>query len=224
VRYRRQIVKISSFSLLGLGLLSISSSRTELHVRRFPAAVSGDPAISLNNMGQLVTTVNSHGYLRQRDGSVITFDYPGIPGMSVTSINNNGQILGSYRDTYQNRPFLRYPDGSYQLLPQAVEDGAPANLTAVNDNQDLVGVIHASTGYLEGYEDVVIQDTSGNILSRMRMPGSHDNTVTRTVTALNNSRDFVAYNVTGGFSAPFSYVGLSLSTNPHNFPRFPWGK
>jgi hypothetical protein len=177
-------------------------------------------SLALNNAGQLVTTVNSQGYLRQPDGTVETFDYPGGIDFSVTSINNNGVILGSFRDvsTRQDRSFLRYPDGSFQLVPRVVEDNAPAKLTAVNDNLDLSGTIHATTGYLEGYEDVAIQDTAGILLSRMRMPGSHDNGVTRTVTALNNSRDFVAYNDSGGFFAPTSFVGYHSQRIGIGFP------
>src|SRR5690242_10997859 len=189
----------------------------------FPLTFSSEEIFGLNNAGQFVTTVydgsSTHGYLRQPDGTATTFDYPGATGTSARSINNRGQILGSY-DTPERRniAFLRYPDGSFQLVPQAVEDGAAANLTAMNDNQDLAGVIHATTGYLEGYEDVAVQDTSGNLLSATRMPASHDNVVTRTATALNNSRDFVAYDLSGGFFAPVSFVRYRSQLVPIFFP------
>lgn len=170
-------------------------------------------ALGLNNAGQLVTTVRdgstSRGYLRQPDGTSVLFDYPGATGTYATSINNNGQILGSFPGATGpvRTPFLRFPDGSFQLVTQAVRDNTPAGLTAVNDNLDLGGTIYANTGYLQGYDDVVIQDTAGNVSRTVRMPGSHDNTVTRTVTALNNARDFVAYNASGGFGGPASLVG-----------------
>lgn len=176
--------------------------------------------LSLNNAGQLVTTINSAGYLRQPDGHVVTFTYPGSDSTQATYINNKGQILGNFYDgsSNQERAFLRFPDGSFQLVTSAIEDDTPAGLTAVNDNLDLGGTIHANPGYLEGYEDVVVQDTSGNLLSTMRMPGSHDNVVTRTVTALNNERNFVAYNESGGFFAPTTYVGYRSQRIAVQFP------
>jgi hypothetical protein len=176
--------------------------------------------LSLNNAGQLVTSTNSQGYLRQRDGTVVTFAYPGADNTRATYINNNGQILGSFYDpsSQGNRTFLRFPDGSFQLVTSATEDDTPAGLTAVNDNLDLGGTIHANPGYLEGYEDVVVQDTSGNLLSRTRMPGSHDNVVTRTVTALNNSRDWVAFNASGGFFAPITFVSYRSQQIAVQFP------
>jgi hypothetical protein len=177
--------------------------------------------LSLNNAGQLVTRTNTEGYLRQPDGRVVTFSYPGADSTEARYINNKGEILGSFYDLslHRDRPFLRFPDGSLELVTSAIEDDTPAALTAVNDNLDLGGTIHANTGYLEGYEDVVIQDTSGKLLTTMRMPGSHDNVVTRTVTALNNEHNFVAYNESGGFFAPTTFVGYHSQQIAVRFPK-----
>jgi hypothetical protein len=62
-----------------------------------------------------------HGFLRNPDGKIISFDAPGAglgygldQGTVALSINDLGVIAGQYQDSNNTwHGFLRYPDGSF---------------------------------------------------------------------------------------------------------------
>jgi len=65
-----------------------------------------------------------HGFLRNRDGSFVTFDAPGanvayLNGTNVVSINSSGAVTGYYLapgKPEQPHGFLRVPDGTMTTL------------------------------------------------------------------------------------------------------------
>jgi hypothetical protein len=53
-----------------------------------------------------------HAFLRSRDGTITTFDFPGATSTSGASINQEGTITGSYFDVaVQVHGFVRQRDG-----------------------------------------------------------------------------------------------------------------
>jgi len=59
----------------------------------------------------------AHGFLRNPDGAITTFDVPGVGGSfgsTGQSMNEHGTIVGSYTDTNDRiHGFLRDPKGSF---------------------------------------------------------------------------------------------------------------
>ena len=74
--------------------------------------------VGINDKGQVTGTYGipdtdtSGGFLREPDGSITTFSYPGSTGTFPTGINNRGQITGVYRVGNTPGVFVREPDGS----------------------------------------------------------------------------------------------------------------
>jgi hypothetical protein len=75
----------------------------------------------INNEGQITGSSvipaadSSEGFLREYDGSIVTFQYPGAFATFPSAINNGGQIAGTYLKTGSAPPriFLRERDGSF---------------------------------------------------------------------------------------------------------------
>jgi uncharacterized protein (UPF0297 family) len=59
------------------------------------------------------------GFLRQPNGTIITFNPPGSNGTIATAINSTGQITGSYYDGNVTHGFLRQPSGSITTFDPA---------------------------------------------------------------------------------------------------------
>lgn len=96
--------------------------------------------------------------------------------------------------------------------------GSTDTLTAFNDNLEVGGTIHVNTGPSQGYHAVVIEDTAGNRLGTVQLPGlstsrNHD------LTALNNAGDFVASGTGVSWNTePVSFVGYDSQLTAIRFP------
>ena len=59
-----------------------------------------------------------HGFVRDREGNIATFDVPGAANTFAYRINAGGKIVGWYTDTAQNmNAFARDPSGELSVLP-----------------------------------------------------------------------------------------------------------
>src|SRR5215831_18369799 len=76
-----------------------------------PAADSGETiyAFGVNAAGDIVGAVGIHGFLYS-GGTFTPIDVPGAFSTAAQGINNNSQIVGSYRDSVGTHGFL-YRDG-----------------------------------------------------------------------------------------------------------------
>src|SRR5438034_2620594 len=100
--------------LLGLSANSLAQSAARFNRTTFTSfdvpGADGTTAGAINPAGQIagsyfqistrfgdVFHVN-RGYLRNPDGTIVTFDVPGSTDTFVTGINSAGQIVGSYLD------------------------------------------------------------------------------------------------------------------------------
>jgi hypothetical protein len=85
------------------------------------------------------------GFLRRRDGSVTTFDYPSAVGSTnATGINTSGAVVGFYYDAEPRRGgsrahgFVRDQNGSFSSFDYPSSTRTFAH--AINDAGDVVGV------------------------------------------------------------------------------------
>jgi uncharacterized membrane protein len=81
--------------------------------------VTDTHAYGLNNLGVVVGTADRHGFV-YHNGTFNFIDFPGAFATSVSSINDRGQILGYYSDSYLG-PY-------HEFLGQPVPEPAPTLL------------------------------------------------------------------------------------------------
>jgi hypothetical protein len=80
-------------------------------------------------------SLHAHGFLRQPDGAIITFDANGSSSQSIpTGINSVGEITGFYSDVTNNvqhsHGFLREPDGTIVTLDIPGGDTYPGGINS----------------------------------------------------------------------------------------------
>lgn len=94
------------------------------------------------------------GFLRELDGTFVSFEVPSSTGQRTTptAINNQGQIAG-----YTDHGFLRYPDGSIIVFdaPNAVS----TQPTAIDPEGDITGVFLDAGSLCHGF----FRDKDGTI-------------------------------------------------------------
>jgi len=91
--------------------------------QRFP-----DLSKIINSKGTIVGIYQDanhvfHGFLRDRDGAITSFDPPGSIATVITGMNEKGKTIGNYAEGYYQHGFLRSPDGNYTDFdpPQALQ-------------------------------------------------------------------------------------------------------
>lgn len=90
-------------------------------------------------VGDYLDSVGYHGFLRKRDGTLITVDPPGSAATSAFSINNLGVVVGAYRDSLNVlHGFRRSASGSY--LTVDFPGASDSQLTGINDLGETAGV------------------------------------------------------------------------------------
>ncbi|HKX17176.1 MAG TPA: hypothetical protein VJT33_04105 [bacterium] len=114
-------------------------------------------AAGINNAGQVVggyaindSSDNTRGFLWAPGGTVTTFDVPGAVSTNPNTINNKGEIAGSFRDTGGRvRGFIRSVAGTAAAYnaPGAVE----TQVTGLNDAKRIVGIFKDATGKWHGF-------------------------------------------------------------------------
>jgi uncharacterized membrane protein len=93
-----------------------------------------------------------HGFLRQPDGTFLTFDPTGSISTQVTAINDKGQITGSYATADGiYRGFLRNQQGVIESF-DAVGAGNPSTFPkAINDRGQIAGYYQDASFVLHGF-------------------------------------------------------------------------
>jgi hypothetical protein len=101
---------------------------------------------------------HAHGFLRQPDGAIITFDANGSSSESIpTGINSAGEITGGYQDVTNNvvhhHGFLRQPDGTIVTFDIPGGDTYPGRINSAGEiTGDFQDVSPSGTaGHLQGF-------------------------------------------------------------------------
>ena len=106
-------------------------------------------AAGISNLGQVVGTVGSLGFIRNPDGSFVTFTVPSFA--QALGINNSGAVVG-----YTSGPtlgFLRNPDASVTTI----NDPASSNNTVAQGINDLGQIV----GNINGESQAFLRETDG---------------------------------------------------------------
>jgi probable HAF family extracellular repeat protein len=108
-------------------------------------ALGSDDTIAegINNAGQVVGHFFDHGFLREPDGTVTSFDAPGPEPHTIIpyGINDSGQISGTLANPVQG--FVK--DGS-TVTAFDVPGGTDTNARGLNNAGDVVGTFTDGTG------------------------------------------------------------------------------
>ena len=129
-----------------------------------PDAVITYP-VSINSRGEITGYFNDnhgdHGFLRERDGTIITFDGPDaihytLGGGTIPSvINSEGDIAGSFMSLSGSHGFIRDRDGTFTTFDIS-HNPTSLSVAAMNSRDEIVG----------SYSDVqhgFIRDKNGRI-------------------------------------------------------------
>jgi uncharacterized membrane protein len=116
--------------------------------------------LGINNRGDMVGVYNipvqrgsvppgkAHGFLIAKEGSVSTIDFPGSPSSQTVAVNDEGEIVGEYRDAARVLHGFLLIDGRFSTIdfPGALEvevtpTGDPGGTRALGNNNagEIVG-------------------------------------------------------------------------------------
>ena len=112
-----------------------------------PGADGSTLVNGINNIGEIVGEYSDnrgvHGFLRQTDGSFISFDFKGAEATRPHGINDSGQIVGVYERRGDHHGFLREPDGSMTIIdPGVMVDSGGyfrSHANGINNDGQIVG-------------------------------------------------------------------------------------
>jgi hypothetical protein len=151
-----------------------------------------------------------HGFLRNPDGHIISFDAPGAglgfgldQGTVAYSINDWGEIAGQFQDSnYVFHGFVRYPDGSFNTFDApGAGTGAFEGTAAqgINSAGDVTGIYSDANGLSHGF----LRDRNGTITT-FDAPGAFQFMSTGIGEAINSGEKITGYfadanNVVHGF-------------------------
>jgi probable HAF family extracellular repeat protein len=99
----------------------------------------------INNLGQIVGISESHGFLLNSDGSLITIDFPGALSTVSYGINNAGQIVGGFQDSTGAHGFL-YSGGSFTTIDVPGATTGTTVAFGINDASEVVGSFYDGAG------------------------------------------------------------------------------
>ena len=176
----------------------------------------GNPAhqtfpYSINNNGVIAgyytfgSGLTSHGFVRAADGTITTFDPPGLPLGGATfalSINAAGAIVGYYlggKFPFTNHGFVRDPQGNFTFFDP------PGSTSTIADSINIGGAI---AGYYSDASNVkhgFLRSDNGTLVS-FDPPGSIATTV-------------LVINANGSIAGDYQLADMSV----HGFVRQPDG-
>jgi uncharacterized membrane protein len=152
--------------------------------------------VDINQSGQIVgryQEVNwkSHLFLRNKDGTFITFDPPGATrGAGANAISPTGHVVGYYGNDEGSHAFLREPDGTFHKIDPLGSFNALAND---------INVAGQTAGYYEKWSN------DGRVMANGFL--RHRN---GTVVSLDGPYNPTAINPAGDVAGSFGYPEVSF--------------
>jgi hypothetical protein len=114
-----------------------------------PGGAHGTYAVSINVAGEVTgyffdANYGEHGFVRDRRGSITTFDGPNATATVAQGINAEGEIVGFYTVGSADQGFLRSRDGTITTL--TLPDGTPLQGQSINAAGEISGSYVDSAG------------------------------------------------------------------------------
>jgi hypothetical protein len=154
MRIRRTgFAPILGAALIGCGLLlstagaSARGTLTVIQVSGQSTSVSG-----INDSGVITGAYGGpgHGFLRDIDGTITSFDVPGAEATQGDVINNKRVIAGDYFYSGGNwQPFVRKPDG--KIVTYQISGAVDAYSSCINDSGTVAGWYHDDDNVPHGF-------------------------------------------------------------------------
>jgi len=173
--------------------------------RRNPSPAAYAKLTGLNNSGQAVgtfyysTDIPFFGFSLSAQRGIFLVEYPGAAWTMANTINNLGEIAGTYADALgTTHGFIRKADGSYINLTNPGSPTSSLNVYGINDADD----VSANVG-----NHVFVMDKSGNIVNEL-----NSEAFVPAVGSVNNSRVFAYLDLRGG-GADLNPDGTTLFSN-----------
>jgi uncharacterized membrane protein len=149
------------YQLSALMLLAIApagAQKTTITTFDPPGAVHGTYPVAINDCGDIAgyyedANYGFHGFVRDRRGSITTLDVPQATATLATSINAEGEIVGTYQYMSSggivSQSLLRSIDGTFTTL--VLPNGTPVYAAAINAAGEVTGDFTDSQGGIHGY-------------------------------------------------------------------------
>jgi probable HAF family extracellular repeat protein len=138
----------------GFGFLLDKFKSTDIQC---PEAVSALPAQpqSINKHGEIsgfCSTANGlHGFFRNKKGKVNLLDFPGATLTEATGINDDGQVVGDYRDSSGRFHGFFWDAGLFLTIDVPFPGATGTAARGINNVGQIVGVYNDSSGIPHGF-------------------------------------------------------------------------
>lgn len=130
---------------------------------------TGAQPVAINDYGEVAGTyrtsnqssMQSLGFLRYPNGTIVTFDVPNSGGRTyVSGMNVQGQIIGEYVDGLLTRGFIRWAHGAFTSVDDPAPSQTDTSLNGINDWAVAVG--SGSQGGFVRHADGSITNIAGS--------------------------------------------------------------
>jgi len=156
-----------------------------------PFLINGSsPSVGgINNLGQIVGTLpGSLGFIRNADGSFVTFALP--VGGAALDINNSGAVVGYSQSGGVTLGFIRNPDGSFLTI-----DDPASSLNTVAQGINNHGAI---VGNFNFQSNAFLRDPNGTFMN-FQFPGAIGQTAAFAINDLGDIGGFYDVRFNHGF-------------------------
>src|SRR5262249_7204399 len=108
---------------------------------------------ALNDAGQTAGTYvdasGPHGFVRDADGTLTSFDFPGSTQINVSALNDAGQVVGHYFGALVSHGFR--PDAHRHIATFDVPGSTQTIVSALNDAGQAAGYYVDADGHQHGF-------------------------------------------------------------------------
>jgi hypothetical protein len=132
----------------------LRSARGKQKALKFPNGTVNSRAYAINKSGLVGGVYDTHGFLRDKDGSLTPVDVDGASSTSVTGVNDDGVAVGTYVESGVSHGFIRAADGeitTFDAPDAALTSGKGTIAQAISAKGAVAGYYSTSDGKRHGF-------------------------------------------------------------------------